>query len=120
MLLEKYTNIDIVSEIMGEALSVRLIGKPGLNYREIVIEAHKQGKTIMELIAITEKDDYDYNIGKSYVCSTLATSLWKAGGLFGDLEIMPHEFTPKDTYQIKFFQSGENRPEECKKNDPEL
>jgi len=42
------------------------------------------------------------------------------GGLFGDLDILPNEFTPKDVYQLKFYKDGSDRPEECVENDPEL
>ena len=51
--------------------------------------------------------------GLSYVCSAYVTALYKAGGLFGDLEINATEFTPKDVYQMDIFDTEFTRPEIC-------
>ena len=118
MLLEQH-GIAVVTEIMGESLNARL-GTKNLNYAEIAVETAKQNTSFAALMAIPEKEGIDYSIGKSYVCSALATKLWKEAGVFGDLDILPGEFTPKDTYQISLFKDGSDRPDECKKNDPEL
>jgi hypothetical protein len=54
-------------------------------------------------MAMPEQDGWLYTgkeprDGLSYVCSAYVTALYKAGGLFGDLEINATEFTPKDVY----------------------
>jgi hypothetical protein len=42
------------------------------------------------------------------------------GGLFGDMEINATEFTPRDVYQIKFFDQTTPLDESCRTNDPGL
>lgn len=118
MLLEE-RGYKLVTEIMGEALNKRL-GTQNLNYKDIAIEAFKQGKTIAQLLAVPELDGTIYSIGESNVCSELVAKLWKAGGLFGNFLVQGSEFTPKDIYQIKLFSDGKERQSICKENDPEL
>lgn len=118
MLLEQ-RGVTIANQLMGESLANRL-GKKGLTYPEIIVEADKQNKSIQELGAIPEQQGIEYSIGQSYVCSALVTALFKAGGIFDSLDILPNEFTPRDTYQISLFKDGSDRPDECKQNDPEL
>lgn len=43
--------------------------------------------TFGELIAIPENDDWVYSDGKSMVCSSFVTAIYKAGGLFNGLDI---------------------------------
>lgn len=87
---------------------------------DIAIEAHKQGKTIRELIAIPEIDDVMYSDGYQMVCSCFVARLWKEAGVFGNLKINSVEFTPRDIYQIKIFDEETPLPDWCKKNDPSL
>jgi len=44
------------------------------------------------------------------VCSSFVTAVWKAAGLFGDYEINATEWTPKDVYQVNFFNTTWERP----------
>jgi hypothetical protein len=68
-----------------------------------------------EILAFIEEDGWEYSDGKSYVCSCFVAGMWKAGGLFDDMEINAVEFTPRDVYQINFFDvTGERLPQECK------
>ena len=49
------------------------------------------------------------------------TALYKAAGLFGDLEINSTEFTPRDLYTLAFFNTnGAERPQACVEADPSL
>jgi len=57
--------------------------------------------------------------GLSYVCSAYVTALYKAAGLFGDMEINATEFTPKDVYSLNFFDLDFQRPEVCQTADPD-
>ena len=41
--------------------------------------------------------------GRAYVCSCFVAALYKAAGLFGDLTISSTEFTPKDVYNLNFY-----------------
>lgn len=52
---------------------------------------------------MVEIDGWEYNDGVSYVCSAYVAAMYKAAGLFGDLEINAVEFTPKDVYILNFF-----------------
>jgi len=47
--------------------------------------------TVSDIMAMTEKDEWEYkgfyHDGKSMVCSSYVTAVWKAAGIFGDMEI---------------------------------
>jgi len=107
--------------IMTEGLNMRLNTK-GLTLPQIVAEASRRGITFGELLSITETEGWEYHDGKSYVCSCFVVGFWKAGGLFDGLEINATEFTPKDVYQLDFFDLDykDRRPEACKDADPDL
>ena len=118
ILLEK-RGYKVISEIMAEALNIRL-GTKDLSYPELAVEAYKQNTTIFDLLAVPEEQGIKYSIGESYVCSALATALYKASGVFDDLKILPQEFTPRDMYQLSIYKDGSDRPDECKINDPSI
>lgn len=44
------------------------------------------------------------------VCSSFVIAIYKAGGLFGDLNIQATEFTPRDIYQLNFWDVGYKAP----------
>jgi hypothetical protein len=96
-----------------------------LNISEIAAEGAKRGLNMSEIMAITEQDGWkyegQYHDGESYVCSSYVAALWKAAGLFGDDEINAVEWSPKDVYQVKFFDSDNKnkRPQACKDADPD-
>jgi hypothetical protein len=46
--------------------------------------------------------------------------LYKAAGLFDDLEINATEFTPRDVYSLDFFDLNYQRPQACIDADPDL
>ena len=43
--------------------------------------------TLDELFSIVERDEWVYSDGYSMVCSAFVAAMWKAGGLFGDLDV---------------------------------
>lgn len=106
------------SLIAGEGLNMR-VGTKGLPFNEILNEAAKKNLTFEDLITIPEQQGWKYSDGENYVCSCFCAGFYKAGGLFDDLEIQPQEFTPKDIYQLNFFDTNYNKPEVCKEADPE-
>ena len=102
-----------------EALNIRL-NKTGLTYPEVVAEAARKGMTVEELIAIPEEEGIVYHDGLSYTCSCFVVAFWKHGGLFGDMEILPNEFTPRDLYTLDVFDKNFTRPQECIDDNPDL
>ncbi len=72
-------------------------------------------------MSMPELEVYKYNNGPQYICSTLVAKLWKEGGLFDDIEIKQHEFTPKDIYELNFFEKDINKiPKVCTDEHPDL
>ena len=91
------------------------LGTKDLTMSGIWEELYKRQMTIEQLSAIPEKDDSAYPSGRNYVCSSFVTHIYQAAGLFGDMEINATEFTPKDLYELNFFDvSGARVPAECK------
>ena len=89
------------------------LGTNDLNIAELGHEAARRGMTLNQVMAMPELDEYTYKDGKSMVCSNFVANMWKAAGLFGDLEVNAGEFTPLDLYRIKFFDSDLKVPDHC-------
>lgn len=123
-MIEKFDK-NLTDIFYTEALNFHLLGEnQGLNIAQVAAEGVKKGMNMSEIQAVTEQDGWkytgQYHDGESYVCSTLVARLWKAAGLFGDMEINAAEWSPKDIYQVKFFDSDQKdkRPQQCKDADP--
>jgi len=54
----------------------------------------------------------------SYVCSAYVAAIYKAAGLFDDMEINAAEFAPRDVYSLNFFDLNWTRPQACLDADP--
>lgn len=119
-ILEKISR-STVDLILGEALNMRVGGK-GLLIHEVAYEAAKKNISIEGVLALVEKEGWEYSDGVNYVCSCFVIAFYKHGGMFGDLEIEPNEFTPKDVYQLSIYDRSykERRPQICKDADPNL
>mmetsp|Transcript_4433 Transcript_4433/g.6538 ORF Transcript_4433/g.6538 Transcript_4433/m.6538 type:complete len:296 (-) Transcript_4433:154-1041(-) len=111
------------TDIFFSAALNKRLGTTGLNISEINAAAKEQDKTIPDLWAEVEQDGwiYDsfYHDGESMVCSSYVAAAWKAGGIFGDIDINAVEFTPKDLYQLKIFNPAPTRPQACMDADPD-
>ena len=105
--------------IITEALNLRL-GKKGLTFQQTVVEAARQGKTFEELIAMPELEEYEYHDGLNYVCGCFVAAYYEHGGLFGDITILPNEFTPRDIYTLDIFDKEFKKPQECIDDNPDL
>jgi len=103
--------------VYGDGLNKRL-GTVNLTVEEIAIEAAKRNLTMQDLYAIVEVDGWVYPDGVSYVCSSFVVAMHKAGGLYGDVYVNAVEFTPKDLYQLDFFDPNPVVPDNCKAVDP--
>lgn len=98
----------------SEALNFRL-GTKDLNIAQLAAHAASLGLTLQQVMAMPEQDGWQYygeepRDGVSYVCSAYVAALYKAAGLFGDLEINATEFTPRDVYELNFFNTTMKLP----------
>jgi len=75
-----------IDSLVGEALNKRL-NTTKLSISEMLIEIGKRGKTIGEVFSVVEQDSWIYSDGPSMVCSAFVAGIYKAGGLFGNLNI---------------------------------
>lgn len=80
----------------------------------------KRNISFPELFAMVEKEGWVYNDGVSYVCSAFVAACYKRAGLFKGNEIEATEFTPKDVYTLRFFDSNYTKPKACQDADPDL
>lgn len=110
---------DGIKSIVGEAMNKRLKTQ-NMNLYEVAVIAADKNLTIGQLFSIVEDDEWVYSDGISRVCSSFVASIYKAGGLFGDYHINAAEFTPRDVYQMNFFDKNFTVPEKCKKATPGL
>jgi len=95
-----------------EGLNFRL-GTQGLDLKGILKECDAKNITIYNLIAQKELDPWIYHDGPSMVCDVFVMELYRAAGVFGDLQFQATEFTPKDSYQIDIFEKNWVRPKPC-------
>lgn len=115
---------DTVYNFFSQALNKRL-GTDGLNIQGLTEEAYKQGMRLDEVMGMVEQDGWRYSgIGLdnsySYVCSAYVAAIYKAGGLFGDMDINASEFATKDVYVLDFFDETSPLPEQCVAADPSI
>ena len=104
---------DVIHKLFGYAMTKRLhIPKETSMQNILDIMAHRD-ITFGELMAIPENDLWIYNGQRSMVCDVYVTSILKAGGIFGGNYIEATEFTPKDLYQLKIYNSTWNRNINC-------
>jgi hypothetical protein len=79
--------------------------------------------TFPQLFAIVEEEGWEYKDGVSYVCSAFVAAVYKRAGLFEGIDpntIHATEFTPRDVYSLKFFDSNYTKPAACQDADPDL
>jgi len=115
-LLEK-SKPDAVATMYTAGLNMRL-GTKNLSIAGVALEAYNRNLTLPDLYAMVEKDGWEYVDGRSYVCSAYVAAILKAGGLFGDSEVNAVEFTPRDIYQLEFYDGNPTVPANCKAVDP--
>ena len=86
----------------------------------LAAEAAHRNMTILDVAAMPEQDSWVYSDGPSYVCSCFVIGIYKAAGLFGDLEVNANEFTPKDLYELDIYDKNPTLPQQCIDADPDL
>ena len=114
-----YVAPDVSDKLLTEAINIRL-GTENLTLQQAIAEGARQGKTFEELLAEPEIEGNMYSDGYNYVCTAFVVAFWKHGGLFGDLEINPNEFGPRDIYTLDIFDKEFERPQECIDDNPDL
>ena len=105
--------------IYTDGLNIRL-GTQGLTIPEIVAKAADLNMTLQDVMTIPEQDGWNYAPGPVYVCSSFATAIWKAAGLF-DVNFQATEVTPHDIYMLNVLETdAAKRPKICQDADPTL
>jgi len=108
----------------SEALNFRL-GTTGKNISELAMLAAEQNMSLEDVMAMTEMDGWEYTgleptDGRNWVCSAYVAAMYKAAGLFGDMEIQATEFATMDVYVMNLFDETTPLPEQCVAADPTL
>ena len=85
------------------------------NITELAVIAAGQNKTLDDIMAMVEVDGWEYwgegpRDGESMVCSVFVTAMYRAAGLFGDMEINATEQHPLDVYSLNFYDTEVERP----------
>lgn len=117
--------------LFGQAFNLRL-GTEGLRPAEIFQAANAKGITdLRNLPVIPEDDNWKYTIKRynettkntypSMVCCVFVCHMWKAGGLFADIddEVNCGELTNADDYMMTILDDNVNRPAACVAADPD-
>ena len=87
--------------------------------------AAQNNMSLLDVFAMPEQDGWVYTgiepvDGLSYVCSAYVTALFKAAGVFGDLEVNATEFHPMDVYIMNLYDTETPLPDACVAADPDL
>lgn len=79
----------------------------------VLDELHRLNKTFAEMYSIPEQDDWIYprTNRSSMVCSVFVAAMYKAAGMFDPFTVTAAEFTPKDLYQLRMYESQPKWPE---------
>ena len=107
-----------------EALNKRL-GVDGKTISEIAELAAGKSMGISDVMAMPEIDGWEYTgleprDGRNWVCSAYVAAMYKAAGLFDDMDINSTEFATMDVYIMKLFDTTTPLPEQCVAADPML
>lgn len=103
-----------------------------LSLIEIMRLLHSQGRSLQDLYVMPEQDEWMYRterngipaVGKSMVCCVFVCNMWKAAGLFQEVNnsIQCGEQTLWDIFSMKIYDEDKmyvHRPEVCKAVDPD-
>lgn len=101
-----------ISDLMWNPAWNKRIGTTGLDTADIYYAASQQGIESRAIPTIVEQDDWEYEttrygepaVGKSMVCCVFVCNIWKAAGVFGDMELNCAEMTNVDDYSLTIFE----------------
>lgn len=102
------------SDLMWNLAYNKRLGTSNLRTAEIYYEAFKQGYESRELPAMVEKDSWTYNTtrngipteGPSMMCCVFVCRMWKAAGIFDDLDFNCAELTDVDVYSLTVLDNN--------------
>jgi hypothetical protein len=105
---------ELADEFVIEAWNLRL-GTEGLRIADLYYTAYQQGLSAVDIPQIPEQDSWLYHttrygspaIGKSMVCCVFVCNMWKAAGVFSDInsELNCGELTNWDDYSLTVLDS---------------
>ena len=112
---------EVAQQYLIDGLNVR-IGTNFTTLQDVTEEISRRNKTVEDIFIMPEKEEYRYRDGENWICSSFVVGIMKAGGIFGDTIIEPHEFTSRDIYQMDIYDKDfkKHGPMECLEADPEL
>lgn len=116
--VERFSKVEADNYLLS-ALNVRM-GTKGENLEEVTHECVKRNKTVEEVFVMPELEEYIYEDGENWVCSSVVLKMWMEGGMFEGIKLEPHEFTPRDLYQMDIYEKEFylNGPVECREANP--
>ena len=109
------SEIDIMlTQPLNKRLSLLLNESLKLELNEIIDKTIDIDYPVGKLMTIPEKDIWNYQYGKSYVCNTFVTEIYKQAGIFSEINdrIESTEFSPRDSYMVKIFDENWH-PKKC-------
>jgi len=119
----------VATALFSEALSRRVGSPVDIPMAEILQRAVNNGLDPRTVPTIVERDAWDYRttrydnpiVSKSMVCCVFVCNMWKAGGLFKDIndEVECGELTNWDDYATMLFDVTSPRPQQCVDADPD-
>lgn len=109
---------DTAFKMFTAGLNLRLETTEDVDIATIAAMAAEQNMGVDDIMAMPEQDGWMYHgeeprDGRSYVCSAFTTAMYKAAGMFDDMEINATEFTPMDAVNLNFFDTERPRPQAC-------
>jgi hypothetical protein len=103
----------LLTKFFTEGMNKRL-GTDVPHVADLAAAAAQQQKSLQDVMAEVEQDGWIYTdgttTGESYVCSAFVAGLYQAAGLFEGLDIQATEFTPRNIYELAFFDTETPRP----------
>jgi len=94
------------------------LGTTGLGMHQILDECDRRGITLFELVTWPEQDSWMYPDGPSMVCDVFVISVYRAAGLFPNVTFQATELHPRDSYQLKIYDTSAKLPAACKDDLP--
>eukprot|EP01102_Stenamoeba_stenopodia_P002443 TRINITY_DN12267_c0_g1_i1.p1 TRINITY_DN12267_c0_g1~~TRINITY_DN12267_c0_g1_i1.p1 ORF type:complete len:497 (+),score=105.98 TRINITY_DN12267_c0_g1_i1:70-1560(+) len=105
---------NISKKMWGDALNMRM-NTTGLTVDQVINLCEEKNISFYDVITWPEQDSWTYSDGKSLVCSSFVMAMYKAAGVFGDIDFQATELTPRDSYSLNIYagQGEWTQPSVC-------